>query len=317
MNLKSQLQDLKYKPMIKINISAITDIGKERTNNEDAIAICPDLGNCNWEALKTNQYIQLGEFGAVTIVADGMGGANAGEIASSIAIKTITNYFQNNYLENIVSQEKSVYSFLKLAIDKANNAIMGYADSDPNSIGLGTTIVIAWIIQEIAYIAWCGDSRCYCFNPVKCKLISLTKDHSYVQELIDKGDIRPNEAIHHPDSNIITKYLGDTDTICAPDFITYKINPGEILLICSDGLCGYCNDSAIEEVLFNNFESIEVCCNKLLQLALDTGGYDNITISLMATIPNNLDTPIVSTYVKIKRFLKKKMNLRLKNLFAL
>lgn len=290
--------------MIKINISAVTDAGRERTNNEDAIAICPDLGTCNWGSLKTNKYIELGEFGAVTIVADGMGGANAGEIASSIVIKTITDYFKKKDLKNIISEEKSVYSFLKFTIDKANDAIMNHVVTDPDSIGLGTTIVISWIIQEMVYVAWCGDSRCYCFNPMKCKLTLLTKDHSYVQELIDKGEITANEAIQHPDNNIITKCLGDVDAICVPDFIKYKMTPGEILLICSDGLCGYCNDSDIEKVLFNNFEYLDVCCNKLLQLALDSGGYDNITISLMATIPGNLNSPIVSIPIKIKRFLQ-------------
>lgn len=291
--------------MIKINISAVTDVGRERTNNEDAIAVCSDLGTCNWESLKTNKYIELGEFGAVTIVADGMGGANAGEIASSIAIKTITDCFKKKDLKNIFFEEQSIYAFLKLTIDKANDAIINHAMTDSDSIGLGTTIVISWIIQEMVYVAWCGDSRCYCFNPIKCKLTSLTKDHSYVQELIDKGEITIKEAIRHPDNNIITKCLGDVEAICAPDFITYKMTPGEILLICSDGLCGYCNDLDIEKVMFNNFECLDACCNKLLKLALDAGGYDNITISLMATIPSNLNSPVVTMSIKIKRFLRR------------
>jgi serine/threonine protein phosphatase PrpC len=291
--------------MIKINISAITDVGKERTNNEDAIAVCSNLGTCNWDALKTSQYVELGESGAVTIIADGMGGANAGEIASSIAVKTIIDCFKNNNLKNIISEETSVYAFLKLTIDKANDAIVNYTATNPDSVGLGTTIVISWIVQEIVYVAWCGDSRCYSFNPMNCELKLLTKDHSYVQELIDKGEITIDEAIQHPDSNIITRCLGDVDTVCLPDVITYKITPGEILLVCSDGLCGYCNDWAIKKVMFNNFECLDVCCSKLLQLALDAGGYDNITISLMATIPGSLDSPRISIPVKIKRFLKR------------
>lgn len=188
---------------MKINVSSVCDIGIERTNNEDAVGFCFDLKNHLWNQSSTNDYIPLPTEGAVFVVADGMGGANAGEIASNLAIQSIKDSLGKDGYEMQNMTKESIYSFLKKSIVKANQAILEYVTHSPDSIGLGTTIVLAWILNGYVYIAWCGDSRCYCFNP-NSGLRLLTKDHSLVQELIDKGEIRCEEAFNHPDNNIIT-----------------------------------------------------------------------------------------------------------------
>ena len=288
---------------MKIKISAITDVGKVRTNNEDAVLVCPDLEKQNWGETESSNYLALGKYGTMLVVADGMGGANAGEIASSIALDTAKNYFSQKRLSENEISEKTAYSLLLDAITLSNKAIMNHVETDPDSIGLGTTIVITWVIDRKAYIAWCGDSRCYCYNP-KNGLRQLTKDHSYVQELVDKGEITAKQAFNHPDSNVITKCLGDVDAVTEPDMITYEIKDGDVLLSCSDGLCGYCDDKSIEKVLLNNFDNLTLCKDNLLKLAMNAGGQDNITIALCATLPDSQQTPIIDSSIKMKRFLK-------------
>lgn len=288
---------------MKIRISAITDVGIERANNEDAVLVCPDLEKQNWGETESKDFCALGKYGAMMVVADGMGGANAGEIASSIAIDTIKKYFsQKRLCENELSEEVA-YSLLTNAIILSNKAIMEHVETDPNSIGLGTTIVITWLVEGNAYIAWCGDSRCYCYNQ-NCGLKQLTKDHSYVQELVDKGEITQMQAFNHPESNIITRCLGDVDAESEPNIITYNIENGDILLSCSDGLCGYCDDKSIEKIILNHFEEIQICRDNLLKLALRVGGHDNVTIALCATLPDNQKVPLITNATKMKRFIK-------------
>lgn len=288
---------------MNIKISAITDAGIERTNNEDAVVVCSDIDEQNWSLENDANYQALGKYGCLMVVADGMGGARAGEVASSIAVNTIKNCFAKDQICKIDLTDASIHEQLSLAVQQSNNAIMEHVVTDPDSIGLGTTIVITWIISGNAYIAWCGDSRCYCYNP-GTGLEQLTKDHSYVQELIDKGEITPKQAFNHPDSNIITKCLGDVDSIPEPDIITYQLKDGDILLSCSDGLCGYCDDKSIEKVLLNNFDNLPLCKDNLLKLAMSAGGQDNITIALCGTLPIGQQSPTVTNLAKIKRFVR-------------
>lgn len=289
---------------MKTNLCALTDIGKERTNNEDAVSICPDLTKPIWNTLSTNGYIALSPLGAVSIIADGMGGANAGEIASALAIENIIKSYKEAKLENIIASDDSIYTFLKDCIAKSNKAILDFVIESPDSAGLGTTIVLLWVVNNKAYIAWCGDSRCYCFNP-NSGLKLLTKDHSLVQELVDKGEIKKEEAFNHPDNNIITRCLGDVDSDPEPEILAHNIKDGDIFLICSDGLCGYCRDKKIEKVMYRYYNDAEECQQSLLQLALKAGGQDNISISLCATLPENNKKPNVGLIGKIKQFLYK------------
>lgn len=291
---------------MKIKIAAITDTGMERTNNEDAFIVCPDLSKQVWTLNETPTYIQLNEYGAILVVADGMGGTNAGEVASSIAVESIRESFSRDQIELVISNN-TTEDFLRNCIIKADELINKKIINDPDTVGMGTTIVVCWICKDIAHIAWCGDSRCYVYNPFN-GLKQLSKDHSLVQELIDNGEITEKEAFTHPDNNVITRGLGDVNTIPQPDITSYPINPNDFILLCSDGLCGYNTNKEIEKILNTNCTDIISCRQELLKLALNTGGYDNICIALASLISNQQNVPQVPTI--IQKFL-----IRLKNFF--
>ena len=291
---------------MKIKIAAVTDTGKERTNNEDAYIICPDLLQQDWSLSETLTYIPLKEYGSLLVVADGMGGANAGEVASSIATKSIRRSFSRENVEHAI-KNKCIEDLLISCIKDADESINQKIYEDPETSGMGTTIVVCWVLGDVAYIAWCGDSRCYVYNAFK-GLKLLTRDHSLVQELIDKGEITENEAFTHPDNNVITRGLGDVNSQSHPDIVKYSINSNDILLLCSDGLCGYSSNKEIEHVLDANSVDIMKCRDGLLKLALDAGGYDNICISLASLINDQQSVPLVPTaiqrlLIKMKRLL--------------
>lgn len=262
---------------MRISIAAVTNIGKEREQNEDAFIICPDLSYSDWS--KTEARIDLGVYGSLLAVADGMGGANAGEVASDLAVKTLKNCFSVPEIANAVEKEEKALDFLIKSIKTADEVIKKQILERPETVGMGTTIVVCWILKDKAHIAWCGDSRCYVFNP-KHGLRALTKDHSYVQELVDKGELTEIEAFSHPDSNIITKGLGDFDNETIPDMVSCPIRPGDVFLLCSDGLCGYCTNKEIERTIRLHYFNVSECCHALMDMALNAGGHDNICIAM-------------------------------------
>lgn len=287
---------------MKISISALVDIGKQRTNNEDAFIFCPDLSHPNWDQVETSSYTPIGRLGSLIVVADGMGGPNAGEVASSIAIDAIRHSFSDINLEEII-QKGDIKGFLQEVIGNAHNAIIDRVQEEPDTIGMGTTLVLCWVFDSIAYIAWCGDSRCYVYNPEK-GLTALTKDHSYVQTLIDRGEMSEKDAFYHPDNNIITKGLGDIDCDPTPDVVTYSIKHSDILLLCSDGLCGLCRKKAIEKILDQHYDNITLSKEKLLNAALQAGGDDNICIALASILSDDKENPApLSFWTKLKRLL--------------
>ena len=196
---------------MKINISATTDVGCNRENNEDAFAFCPDLSDPDWRQKHTGGYLPLGSQGALLIVADGMGGANAGEVASAVAIDSISRTFSPKAIENATNDDQKICELLTTAIKDADKAVNMHMIDHPETAGMGTTIVLCWVKGDKAYTAWCGDSRCYIYNDKG--LQPLTKDHSYVQELVDRGEITEEEAFTHPDNNVITRGLGEVPTL--------------------------------------------------------------------------------------------------------
>ncbi len=143
---------------MKIRIVAKTDTGKERDNNEDAFTFCPDLCSPNWNNNAIESHI--GQKGSVLVVADGMGGANAGEVASNLTIESIQKTFNSSNFSQIIASEEKITAFLKNVITTADRYLNEHMISHPETIGMGTTIVICWILKDKAFIAWCGDSRC-------------------------------------------------------------------------------------------------------------------------------------------------------------
>ena len=267
--------------MVSFKLFAGTNIGL-RENNEDNFTVCPDLIKNEWILPADHQQvIPLGSYGCVMVVADGMGGQNAGEVASAIAIKTVQDMFAPEHLPaDVLDKPDAIKSFLKKVISECDIRIKRTMKTDPSTSGMGSTIVMAWLIGNKLYIAWIGDSRAYSF--IKGKGIArLSKDHSYVQQLVDAEAISEEEAMTHPNSNIITRSLGDTSQKAKADVIEYDIEDGQVILLCTDGLCGVCRDEIIGGIIEEEENDLQKCKEKLTTAALAAGGSDNITISLM------------------------------------
>lgn len=266
---------------IEFRLTAATHVGCVRTNNEDNFITNHDLSQSDWFVPQNvSQLIPLGKEGAILVVADGMGGLNAGEVASAIAVDTVKKHFMDTELSSVAKNQKSIEKFMCKVVVDADKEIKKHVKEHPETKGMGTTIVIAWVYSDVAHIVWCGDSRAYVFNPNE-GLTRLTKDHSYVQELVDAGKLDEDLAIDHPDSNIITRCLGDFHGRANPDYTAYRLKSGDTLMLCSDGLCGVCRDEEILEVMDGAKEDIEQCRKQLILCALKAGGYDNVTVALL------------------------------------
>lgn len=270
---------------LTFKITVATNVGLVRSNNEDNFIVNPDLTTSDWYVPSdTDQVISLGENGAVLVVADGMGGMNAGEVASELAVNGIRRSFGDiEDFSKVTDCSNHIESFLKKAIVDADTAIKNKVKEDPTTSGMGTTIVIAWVVGNVAHVAWCGDSRAYLFNR-QSGLSRLSKDHSYVQELVDAGKLDAELAFDHPNSNIITRSLGDSNVKAQPDYICKRLSAGDCIILCSDGLCGLVRDEEMLDLLMQDHESIEDIKNELFNAALQAGGYDNITIGILQCV---------------------------------
>lgn len=266
---------------IKFRIAAKTDVGLVRTNNEDNFQAASDLTSPQMRWVN-NEICSLGEKGALLVVADGMGGMNAGEVASELAISTIKEYFTpENITPAVTANRYSIERFMNAAIVAADTNIKKTGKERPETRGMGTTIVIGWLLGGKLYVSWCGDSRAYVYNPA-AGLHQITKDHSYVQDLVDKGSISPEDAFDFPDSNIITRSLSDGGGKAKPESLLkpYDVCDNDIILLCTDGLCGMIRDNEIEAVLRANEHNMDQCADMLIHAACEAEGADNITVCL-------------------------------------
>lgn len=266
---------------IKLRIAAKTDVGLVRDNNEDNFQASSDLSiePMRWV---NNEICSLGEKGALLVVADGMGGMNAGEVASELAIETVRSAFRpQNLTEEVMKNRFSIEKFMNSVIVDADQRIKAEAKSHSESRGMGTTIVIAWLLNGKLYVSWCGDSRAYIYNP-QAGLHQISKDHSYVQSLIDKGSISKEDAFDYPESNIITRCLSDSPTKAKPESLLqpYDVCDNDIIMLCTDGLSGMIRDIEIEDIIRKNEHDMDICSDVLIQAACDAEGADNITICL-------------------------------------
>lgn len=264
---------------ITFRMAAKTDVGLVRTNNEDNFQVSDDLANGQMRWVN-NQVCQLGEKGALLVVADGMGGMNAGEVASELAIQTVREWFTpDNITPSVTKNRFSIEKFMNEAIVAADKRIEHEGKTNPEARGMGTTIVIAWMLEGKLYVSWCGDSRAYIYNP-QAGLHQITKDHSYVQDLVDKGSISREDAFDFPDSNIITRSLSDDSRTAKPESMMhpYELCTGDIVLLCTDGLCGMIRDYEIEAVMRRNEHDMNQCVDSLIQAACDAEGSDNVTV---------------------------------------
>ena len=239
-----------------MKLAGKTDVGRVRQDNQDDYRAGELPGDAAW-----------------ALVCDGMGGARGGREASQCACSVIERCFQEQYNQCIPGEEET---FLKKALLSANRYVFQKALREESLAGMGTTAVCALVRGGKAYLSHAGDSRAYLYRDGK--LAQLTHDHSYVQELVDCGTITQEQAEHHPQKNLITRAVG-VEPCVEGDLFEVRLNEKDMLLLCSDGLTGMAEDSRIAEVLANA-PTLELAGDALLQLALDGGGRDNITVAL-------------------------------------
>ena len=250
-----------------------------RDHNEDDCCLIANLAD-GQPGFSPDKEIVLDDKGALLVVCDGMGGMNAGETASKIAVETIREWFMPDKLTaEMMSKPELVKQHIVNAIVDADNRIKKEGESDREKEGMGSTVVLAWITGTRAYISWCGDSRAYCFNTAD-GLKQLSHDHSYVQELVDSGLLSEDLAFDHPQNNIITRNLGDPNGDACPDIKDYELRDGDLIMLCSDGLCGVLRDSEIETVMRRNTGSVRSCRDALWDAARNAGWHDNVTVEL-------------------------------------
>ncbi|PLX13180.1 MAG: hypothetical protein C0598_04290 [Marinilabiliales bacterium] len=264
---------------MNVRLSALTNVGMVRDHNEDDFTVIQSVS-----PFKAWDYQPEGfdtpDNGILLMVAYGMGGANAGEIASSIVVSVVENAFKDS--EELPDTDKSKEDFLKKTIVKSKKEIVKQAKNNIEYQGMGTTVVMAWVVNNKCYLAWAGDSRAYLMGKER-DIEIVTKDHSLVWELMEKGMLTEEEAETHPDSNIITQSLSDSGSKLKPDSKVIDINEGDKLLLCSDGLNGMVHKKVISDILSQN--QGEEACSKLVAEANANGGTDNITVVLMETAP--------------------------------
>ncbi len=209
----------------------------------------------------------------VYIVADGVGGNNSGEVASRTAVSEIAKLVNDNGLGDLKTPE-DIFGFFSEAVESTNEKIYNMSLENEKYRGMATTVVTAYIYMGAAYIANIGDSRAYLFR--NGKLNRITKDHTYVNELIDKGVITTEEAETHRQRNVITKAVG-ADKFVEPDFYRVEVSREDILMLCSDGLYGEVPPEKITEILSGS-ENMNDTCTRLVDEAIKLGGRDNITV---------------------------------------
>lgn len=263
---------------ITFNIAAKCDKAG-RAQNQDNFWVCPNLDKIgDISAIGNDSDVELSSKGALLVVADGMGGMKSGEKASEFVIEGIKSRFAN-IPSDIFSDDNAIIAFIKNAIIESDKMIKAYAKDHKESEGMGSTIVLVWLLGEKAYCGWCGDSRIYCYNPQN-SLVRLSHDHSYVQSLVDEGKISEEEAFDHPDGNIITRSLGDSGEAANPETKIYPIHRRDVFMLCSDGLCGLLNDEQIETILAENCTSSEDALKALWSKGQQEGWSDNATIEV-------------------------------------
>lgn len=266
----------------KYSIKAIaqTDVGCVRANNEDSFAIgitIEDFYTSYYKASYSSDHR-----GSVFVVADGVGGAKAGDIASQTAIEAIRKQFED--LQFLPETDEEVGTLLKNMVHNAHEEIVGIVQLNKEMKGMGTTIVLAWLIGRKLHLAWCGDSRCYLIRFDKRSEL-LTEDHSKVWEMVKAGLISPEQARLHPKSNMITQSLGDRENPPKIDLKMIEIGNYNRILLCSDGLNSMLPDAVIFSVLENRSMQPTEAANLLISKAKQEGGKDNITLILAEVLP--------------------------------
>lgn len=244
-------------------IGLLSDIGKRRPVDEDSILALESISV--FESKADSKFLLA--------LADGMGGHSKGEVGSRIAINAIAEKLYPKLLSKI-----NYANEIKNAINVANTRILDYTDEHREAHGMGTTVVCAVVEGNAVYLGNVGDSRAYVIS--KDEIRRITKDHSYVQELVDKGEITQKEAASHEQKNVITRAVGIYSEI-ETDTMKLTLSDDEYLLLCCDGQLIHVEDKELQKIVINA-NSVQEACQKLIDVANKRGGEDNISVILLA-----------------------------------
>jgi PPM family protein phosphatase len=269
-----------HPPRVAIKFGALTDRGKVRDNNEDHFLVArlsKSLHVCKTSLPGEGSTQFPEEDGYLIVVADGMGGAAAGERASALAVGSIEAFVLNTFkwfLHPSGDDEDELINELRQSLERADRTVMERAGSNPAFHGMGTTLTMAYSVATDLFIVHAGDSSAYLFRDGELQM--LTSDHTLVQALIDAGSISPEEAKHHNRRNVVTNVIGGPSEGIYAEIHKLSLRDGDTLLVCTDGLTEPVSDDAIAEVL-NHHPDPEDACTQLVHLANRQGGPDNVT----------------------------------------
>lgn len=274
------LPTLKRTPRCVVRSFGLTDLGRSRTSNEDQFVIAELARNlCIHHTSVPQSKTQYSSYrGHVFLVADGMGGHQAGEVASTISVMTVEDFLLNTvkrFFRLRDSDEQSVMKEFQTALQEADARLFEEASQHPELLGMGTTLTMAFAINWRLFIAHAGDSRCYLFS--KGKLHQLTQDHTMVAEMIRLGMLSPKDASSHPQRNVVTNVLGGPEPGVHVEMHRLDLEAGDVVMLCSDGLNGMVTDAQIAALLQDEREP-QRACKRLVDAANAKGGNDNITV---------------------------------------
>jgi len=249
---------------LAIEMALSTDPGVVRAQNEDAVYARAAYG--------------------LAILADGMGGYNAGEVASGMTVTLLATEMEKSIAERApqaqegVAAQALVRAYLEEHIAEANAAVFRAAESQPQYQGMGTTLVMGVFYDNRVTVAHIGDSRCYRWRGGK--LEPITRDHSFLQDQIDCGILSQEEARYSANRNLVTRALG-VDATVDPEIHDHEVLPGDVYLFCSDGLNDMLTDDEIARALARRSDNLEMAAGLLVQMANDAGGRDNVSVILV------------------------------------
>src|SRR5437016_5717282 len=277
---------------IKVEVFARTDLGRTRDHNEDHFLVA-DLTRRDASLKPAVRAHEVGERGSLFVVADGMGGAAAGEVASEMATETIYEQMVHAWgSERELTPQRFAYR-LREAVDTANRQIHSYAGAHPEHRGMGTTTTAVGVLGDRLFLSQVGDSRAYLIR--QGQAVQLTKDQSLMQRLVEAGELTVEEAAKSESRNIILQALGP-DARVKVDLTHQEVRRGDILVLCSDGLSGSVKKEEIAEIATRERE-LQAVCDRLIALANERGGPDNITVILARFDGEGLRPPEASAEV--------------------
>jgi len=258
---------------VKVHVFAKTDLGKTRDHNEDNYLVA-DLTRRAHALTPAVKDHDLGDRGSLLMIADGMGGAAAGEVAAEMATDSVLSHLQDAWLADHEVTAQRFAHHLKEAVEAANARIHTYAKEHPEVRGMGTTTTAAGVFGDHVYLTQVGDSRAYLIRGGTA--IQITKDQSLMQRLVEAGELTEEEAAHSERRNIILQALGPDPKIKV-DLTYQELRRGDTLVLCSDGLSGQVKKEEIAEIV-SQAPDLPAACDKLIALANERGGPDNITV---------------------------------------